>query len=128
MKNVVIGVLAISLFSQSAVASVCDHKPSRFIAGAIAAPGIVGAGMQAAGLYVFPHAAGITMLGSTAAGSSAAGTVGIIGGTGGAIGTVGAALMSPAAIGAAVVVGGGAIVYEGACYLSSKNLESHLPW
>ncbi|WP_449042294.1 hypothetical protein [Paracoccus sp. (in: a-proteobacteria)] len=82
-----------------------------------AAAGAVGVGMKAAGYYTLVHASsGLTMLGSTAAGASGAGTVGIIGGTAGFIGTVASIVMAPATIVAAgvttVVVGS----YEGACY------------
>jgi hypothetical protein len=75
--------------------------------------------MKAAGLYAIQNAVtGAWMLGSTAAGASAAGTTGIIAGTAGVIGTVGAVLMSaPVIIGGAVVaVGVGA--YQGGCYLA----------
>lgn len=77
------------------MANVCDHKPTKVIGGIAGSAAAIGIGMKAAGLYVFPHAAGMAMLGSTAAGSSAAGTVGIIGGTAGVIGSTGAVLMSP---------------------------------
>ena len=64
-----------------------------------------GIGMKAAGLYAIVNAStGVTMLGSVAAGSTAAGTTGIIAGTAGVIGATGAILMSP------VVIGGGSII------------------
>lgn len=126
-----IGVLLIaSTLSLPAAAEICDHTPSKLIgvgwtgsvatgAGATAA---AGAGMKAAGFYTFTHAVtGATMLGSTAGGASAAGTVGIMGGTAGAIGTVSAALMSPFVIVPAAIVAGGVGIYEGGCYLSSKR-------
>lgn len=120
MKKIVLTLLVMGLLSQPVLAEFCDHKPSRVISGVAGTTALIGGGMKAAGLYAFPHAAGMTMLGSTAAGSSAAGTVGIIGGTGGAVGTVGAFLISPVVIGSALVVAGGAVAYEGGCYLSSK--------
>jgi len=61
---------------------------------------LTGAGMNAAGLYVIVNGVtGATMLGSTAVGTSAAGTVGIIAGTSGTIGAAGAILMAPVTIG-----------------------------
>lgn len=123
-------ILAATLSSQSVIADICEHRPSKVIGagltgsvatgtGAIAAAGV---GMKAAGFYTMAHAAsGAAMLGSTAGGASAAGTVGIMGGTAGAVGTVSAFLMSPFVIIPAVVVAGGVGVYEGGCYLSSKK-------
>lgn len=77
----------------------------------------VGVGMKTAGFYTLVNAAtGATMLGWTAAGTSAAGTVGIIGGTGGGIGVAAAAAMNPVTWvvgGVTVLVMGG---YEGGCY------------
>lgn len=114
---------------QSAIAGVCDHRPSKIIGGAstgvtvggtgaVAATGI---GMKLAGLYTITHATtGAAMLGSTAAGASAAGTTGIIAGTAGFLGTAGAALMSPFVIIPAAVTAVGVGAYEGGCYLSDK--------
>lgn len=133
--------IAVTLGSQAALAAVCDYTPSNLIknggkpaaagvAGATAATtgatvAATGAGMKAAGLYSITHASsGLAMLGSTAAGSSAAGTVGIIGGTAGFLGTAGAVLMSPLVIipGAVAAVGVG--VYEGGCYLARDKSEA----
>lgn len=119
-------VVLTALASQPVLADICDNRPSAWIgtggtvavaAGSGAIGGAGGAG-SAAGLYALKHSVtGLWMLGSTAGGASAAGTVGIMGGTAGA----GAAVMSvvlnplawvPAAV-AATVVG----VYEGGCYL-----------
>jgi hypothetical protein len=73
--------------------------------------------MKVAGFYTLVNAgSGLTMIGSTAAGASAAGTVGIIAGTGGVAGTAASILMAPVtiAVGGIAVVGGG--IFEGACY------------
>jgi hypothetical protein len=84
------------------------EKAAGVAAGASAAAGI---GMNVAGLYVITNATtGAAMLGSTVAGASAAGTAGILAGTGGLVGAVGAVLLAPAFIActagiAAVVVG-----------------------
>lgn len=62
-------------------------------AGAVGGAGAVG---NAAGLYTLTHAAtGATMLGSTAGGVSAAGTVGIMGGTAGPIAAAVGAVVNP---------------------------------
>lgn len=130
MKKVVLISVLVSVFSvQSAMAGVCDHRPSKIIGGgatgavsggtaAVAAGGI---GMKAAGLYAITHATtGAAMLGSTAAGASAAGTAGIIAGSAGVIGTVGAVLLSPFVIIPAAVTAVGIGAYEGGCYWSDK--------
>ena len=113
-----------------AQAEVCDYTPSKLagktataIGPAVAGGGAAaGVGLQAAGYYTLVHAgSGLTMLGSTAAGSSAAGTVGIIAGTGGVVGTVGAILMAPVTI----IVGGVTIIgvsaFEGVCYFQVER-------
>jgi len=128
MKKLCMFAVAI-LWTSSAIGAVCDHTPSKIIgagltgagatgAGAVAAAGV---GLKAAGFYVFPHAAGATMLGSAAGGASAAGTVGIMGGTAGGVGTVGAVLMSPFVIVPAAVTAVGVGVYEGGCYIHEKR-------
>lgn len=130
--RMIIPLLFVGVFSQPALAKVCDYRPSKIIggdsigvvAGVAGGSGTVaatGLGLKAAGLYVFPHAAGATMLGSTAAGASAAGTTGIIAGTGGVLGTVGAALMSPFVIIPTAITAVGVGVYEGGCYITEKK-------
>ena len=123
---------AASLFvvSSSVSAAVCDYTPSHLMGanastaagvttGAVAATGV---GLKAAGVYTITHATtGAAMLGSTAAGASGAGTVGIIAGTGGFLGTVGAVLMSPFVIVPAAVAAAGIGIYEGACYFTSGD-------
>ncbi len=110
------------LTAGTAQADVCDYTPSKLAATAIgtAAAGVTaatGVGMKVAGFYTLVNAgSGLTMIGSTAAGASAAGTVGIIAGTGGVAGTAASILMAPVtiAVGGIAVVGGG--IFEGACY------------
>lgn len=130
MKKITVRLCLAGLFSEPAAAAFCDHTPSKIIgsgltgvtgtgAGAVAT---AGAAMKAAGFYTFTHAVtGATMLGSTAGGASAAGTVGIMGGTAGAIGTVSAFLMSPFVIVPAAVAAGGVGIYEGGCYFSTRK-------
>lgn len=123
--------VAALLFANSVSADVCDYTPSKLLGNAATAVGTAvaaggataGLGMQAAGFYTLVHAgSGLTMLGSTAVGSSAAGTVGIIAGTGGVVGTVGAFLMAPVTIivGGITVIGVGA--YEGVCYFQIEKI------
>ena len=113
MRRILILLLFVAFCSQPALADVCDYRPSKIIGdgttnslavgtGITAATGI---GMKAAGYYTITHATtGTTMLGSTATGASAAGTIGIISGTGNAIGSIGAVLMSPFIIIPAAIV------------------------
>jgi hypothetical protein len=114
-------------FAGQANAGACDYTMSRLAGKSAAAitggAAVAGAGMQAAGYYTLVHAgSGLTMLGSTAAGVSAAGTVGIIGGTSGVLGTIGAILMAPVTL----VIGGIAIVgvgsFEGYCYFQVERI------
>jgi len=131
-KLILKGVAAFIAFTGAAQAKVCDYTPSNLvgktaatigtaIAGSSAAAGV---GMQAAGYYTLVHAgSGLTMLGSTAAGASAAGTVGIIAGTGGVVGTLGAIAMAPVTIivGGITIIGVGA--FEGVCYFQVERIE-----
>lgn len=123
---VIMGLMACSLVASTASAGVCDYRPSKLVgaaaastvAGGAGATAATGIGMKAAGFYSLVHATtGLTMLGSTAAGASAAGTVGIIAGTGGLIGTIGAALMTPFVVVPAAVTAVGLGALEGGCYL-----------
>lgn len=119
--------LAMSLPSRAA--EVCDYTPSKMIGskaavvtgGGAATTAATGLGMKALGLYAIQNGVtGAWMLGSTAAGASAAGTTGIIAGTAGIVGSVGAALMSVPVIVTGAVVAVGVGTYEGACYLADK--------
>lgn len=123
---------AVAILCTGAVnAEVCDYTPSKLVGNAATTVGtaiagggaVAGVGMQAAGYYTLVHAgSGLTMLASTAAGASAAGTVGMIAGTSGAIGTAGAILMAPVTI----VVGGitlvGVSAFEGVCYFQVERI------
>ena len=125
MKKIIYNLFALVTFTQfgSPVhADLCDYRPSQLVGGAVAATvataaagvGSTGAGMTAAGFYTLTHAAsGATMLGSVAGGVSAAGTVGIMGGTGGAVGGTAAFLMAPITIIVGTVTAVGIIGYEG---------------
>ena len=127
MKKIIISLLIAIGVYQSAIAGVCDYTPSKLVgsvttgtfgigAGTTAATGM---GMKAAGIYTITHATtGAVMLGSTASGASAAGTVGIMAGTGGVLGTIGSVLISPFVIIPAAIVAVGVGTYEGGCYLA----------
>lgn len=129
MNKLAITIMASVILTQPAMADICNYRPSELIgaggstavAGSTAATAATGTGMKAAGLYTLTHASsGAVMLGSTAAGSSAAGTVGIIAGSAGFLGTVGAVLMSPLVIIPAAVTAVGVGIYEGGCYLAGE--------
>ena len=105
-------------------ADACDYRPSRILGdtGSIA---VIGGGLAvtsttgaatALGVYTLVNAgSGLTMLGSTLAGASGAGTIGIIAGTGGAIGTAGAIILNPFVWVPAAIVGVGGGGFEAAC-------------
>lgn len=127
MKNILSAVAVLTFLSaQTVSAGVCDNRPSAWIgtggtvavaAGGGATAGVVGTA-TAAGLYTLPHAiTGATMLGSTAGGASAAGTVGIMGGTAGAGAAVIGFVLNPLVWIPTIAVAAGAVVYEGGCYL-----------
>jgi hypothetical protein len=129
MKKIAISLLLFGFLAQTAIAGVCDYRPSQLIggvstgvvAGGTGVAAATGIGLKAAGVYTLTHATtGAAMLGSTAAGASAAGTTGIIAGSAGFLGTAGAVLMSPFVIIPAAVTAVGIGAYEGGCYLSGK--------
>lgn len=129
MKKLAISILLSGFLAETAIADVCDYRPSQLIggvstsvvAGGTGATAAAGIGLKTVGVYTLTHATtGAAMLGSTAAGASAAGTTGIIAGSAGFLGTAGAVLMSPFVIIPAVVTAVGIGAYEGGCYLSGK--------
>lgn len=117
---------------KSGTETACEYRPSNLAgSGATGAAATLGgataaAGMAAkgAGFYTLTHAVtGATMLGSTAGGASAAGTVGIMGGTAGAVGTIGSVIMAPATIVTGLAVAGGTVVFESTCYFAIETLD-----
>ena len=115
-------------------ATVCDYRPSELVGAAYStsvvaissATAAVGVGAQAAGFYTLTHSvSGATMLGSTLAGSSAAGTVGIIAGTGSGIGAVVAVVTAPITITAAAITAVGSGAFEGACYFTDERVTDY---
>ena len=123
----------LAMQSGPAFAGACDYRPSNLMGGgassAVATGGsalaAVGVGAKAAGFYTLTNAiTGATMLGSTAGGVSAAGTVGIMGGTAGAIGTVASFVMAPATIVIGAVLGVGVGAYEGVCYFTVERVDN----
>jgi hypothetical protein len=124
-----LGICAIC--ASGAEAEVCDYTPSKLVGGAMSTAAatmgggaaVAGVGMKAAGYYTLVHASsGLTMLASTAAGASAAGTTGIIAGTGGVGATIASIAMAPItiAVGAITVIGVG--TYEGLCYFQIERI------
>lgn len=127
--------LCFSVTAASAEAGICDYRPSAIIGAAASTAlgaaastvAVSGATANAVGVYTLVHAtSGLTMVGGTWAGASAAGTAGIIAGTGGAIGTTVAVVTAPATITAAAV---GAIAvgsFEGVCYFSDTRIVDYV--
>jgi len=117
-------ILTTSIFASSASAETCDYRPSRILGGTGSTAVIVGGTTiasatgtaSALGVYTLVNAgSGLTMLGSTMAGASGAGTIGIIAGTGGAAGTAGAIILNPFVWVPAAIVGIGGGGFEAAC-------------
>ena len=131
LKTSVLSALLLSSTASTASGAVCDWRPSQFLGtatAAVAGGGAVAAsvGMKAAGFYTLVNAgSGLTMLGTTLAGASAAKTVGIIAGTGGLIGTIGAVVLAPvtAVIGGVVAVSGAGL--EAVCYFSDERITEY---
>lgn len=131
IKGLGLSALLSLVWSTSAFSGVCDYRLSELVSpkasttviAAGAATASAGpAAMAVGGLYFFPHAAsGSLMLGSTLAGASGAGTVGIIGGSGFAASVL-AVLTAPItlvlAAGTAVTVGG----VEAGCYFVDERI------
>jgi hypothetical protein len=129
-----IALFSVATFGSAASSGVCDFRLSELIgsrstaltevaAGTVVAGGL---GMKAAGFYTLVHAtSGLTMLGSTLPGISAAGTVGIIAGTGGVIGSASAVLMNPITGIAAGAVALGVGGLEGACYFQDERIDDY---
>lgn len=130
MKELALAATLVVASVPAAQAGLCDYRVSSWI-GAGGATAVMGAsttiaasdiGLKAAGYYLIPHStSGAIMIGSTATGSSAAGTVGIIGGTE-ALGWAAAAVTSPeviAAAGVAALVSSG---IEGGCYFADERV------
>lgn len=124
-------VLAYAALSAPALGSVCDYRLSQLVGnfGASAAIGASGAvaatgpAMQATGLYLITnYTTGLVMIGSTAAGASAAGTVGIIAGTHGILGSAAAIASAPLAAIAAGAAAIGAGGLEAACYFRDERI------
>lgn len=126
MKHQLICAAALAALPGVAVANLCDHRPSAYIApagstavaGVTGAVGAAGAALKAAGIYVLTHAgSGLAMLGSTAGGASAAGTVGIMGGTAGTGALIAGWVLSPFVWPVAAAGSVSVIAYEGGCHL-----------
>lgn len=132
-------VAALATCATAPLAGVCDYRPSLLVgspnslsaaagtaAGAGAGAAAAGIGAKAAGFYTLTHSVtGLTMLGSKAAGSSAAGTVGIISGTSGLIGTTAGFLMSPVVITGAAIAAVGIGGYEGVCFFKDDRVTEY---
>lgn len=125
----------LSLSGNAANAGACDYRPSQLIggfgAGVLATTGLgttaAGLAAKGAGFYTLKHAiTSATMLGSTAGGASAAGTVGIMGGTAGFVGTAAGLLMAPATIIVSAVTAAGIGGYEGACYFYDERVTEYM--
>ena len=119
----------------TAHADTCDYRPSRIL-GDTVSTAVVGGGLavssttgaaSALGVYTLVNAgSGLTMLGSTLAGASGAGTIGIIAGTGGAIGTAGAIILNPFVWVPAAILGVGGGGFEAACaFLMDERITEY---
>lgn len=131
IKSISLSVGLSCLCVTSAYSGVCDYRLSQLVSpeAAVVTVAAGGAGstvgpaaMALGGLYFFPHAtSGTLMLGSTLAGASGAGTVGVIGGSGFAAGVL-AVLTAPITL----IVAGGTVVtvggLEAGCYLVDERI------
>lgn len=131
LKVSAFSIVMLTSYASAASGAVCDWRPSQFLGTATAAvagggAAAAGVGMKAAGFYTLVNAgSGLTMLGTTMAGASGAGTVGIIAGTGGVIGTIGAALLAPVTIVVGGVVAVGGAGFEAICYFSDERITEY---
>lgn len=130
IRSVCVGAVVSLSFATSSFAGVCDYRLSQLVSPSAATATVAGAGAGAAvgpatmalgGLYFFPHAGGTLMLGSTLAGASGAGTIGIIGGSGFAasvLSVLTGPLMLIIGAGTAVTVG----AFEAGCYFVDERI------
>jgi|TARA_B100001059_G_C17586342_1_gene452420 hypothetical protein len=124
MKKILLSsIIALSFASAASANTICESKRnfwSGLVAGAVGTAAGIGATGKALGYYSIKNGVtGAYMLGSTAIGKSAAGTVGIIGGTSGIVGTTSAFLLStPVLLTTGAVVATGVAALEGYCYLA----------
>lgn len=125
IRNILMAAMTgICISAAPVYADTCDYRPSRIfgdtgskavIGGGVAVSSATGAA-TAMGVYTLVHAgSGLTMLGSTMAGVSGAGTIGIVAGTGGAIGTAGAVILNPFVWVPAAIAGVGGGGFEAVC-------------
>jgi len=123
-----------TLGTSSAYADVCDYRPSQVLGSATTATAAiitgggatVGAGAKLAGVYTLVNASsGLTMVGGTWAGASAAGTAGILAGTGGVIGSVVAFVTAPVTIVVGAVTAAGIGAFEGACFFTDTRITDY---
>lgn len=122
------------LIATSAYADVCDYRPSKTVGAIGATSGLIAGGATAAasgtakavGVYTLVHAtSGLTMVGGTWAGASAAGTAGIIAGTGGIIGSSVAVILMPTVAIPAAIAAVGIAGYESACYFTDTRITDY---
>ncbi len=134
LKRGFASIVAVAISTSSSLAGTCDYRPSKLIGGvgtgAIGTTGVgvatAGVAAKAAGFYTLTHAVtGATMLGSTAGGASAAGTVGIMGGTAGLVGSAASVIMAPITIIAGAVIGAGVTAFEGICYFVVERVDDY---
>lgn len=130
-KTIYLGTALSLLIPALSYAGVCDYRLSQLISPSVATAAMAAGGagatagpaaMALGGLYFFPHAtSGALMLGSTLAGASGAGTIGVIGGSGFAASVL-AVLTAPitliVAAGTTVTIGG----LEAGCYFADERI------
>ena len=128
-KKLIAAALGLALTSP-AYADICDYRPSKLIGKAATAvvegAAIVAAGtgpaLEEIGYYSIAHAPdGAAMIASTLAGDSAAGTVGIIEGSGGFFAEALAFFSNPVTITVGAVVAVGIVAFEGACWIADDE-------
>lgn len=126
-----VSIAAVALWGSGANAAPCDYRVSEMF-GSNAAVGmtagtasvaLTGASFKAAGFYLITNGTtGATMIGSTMAGASGAGTVGIIGGTGTGGGAVMSVVAAPVVVAVAGTLAVAAIGMEGVCYYMDERV------
>ena len=119
------------IWATSSFSGVCDYRLSQLVSPGAATTAVAAGSatttvgptaMALGGLYFFPHAtSGTLMLGSTLAGASGAGTIGVIGGSGFAasvLSVLTAPIVLLVAAGTTVTVGG----LEAGCYFVDERI------
>lgn len=130
-KSTLFAFMSMSLLPTHSSAEIYEYRLSSLIGSTAATGAVIGTGglsasqtgFAAAGFYLFPHAtSGAMMIGSTAVGTSGAGTAGILAGTGAGLGAAAAIVTSPFVTVPAALAAIAGLGLEARCYFRDERI------